>query len=271
MLATIAISVAIIYVVLCGFVFAFQRRLIYFPARLSSAAAEQVAVQEGFTPWRNQAGQIIGWKMSANSAPTGSVLIIHGNAGHALDRDYLARPIHDAAAVEVYILEYPGYGVRDGSPNLKSWLAAGEEAFTALPTNAPRYVVSESIGAGVTAHLARTFPREVAGLAMIVPYDELASVGQNQMRLFPAYWLLRDRFNPSEWLKSYDGPVKVLLAEKDEVIPARFGQRLFDGYQGPKTLQIIPGTRHNEVAEQSPEWWREVFAFWEANQKRTGK
>ena len=265
MLASITITIVVIYGVLCAFVFAFQRRLIYFPTRVSSAVAEQAARQDGFTPWRNATGQIIGWTLAANSAPTGSVLVIHGNAGYALERDYIARPVHDAAAVDVFILEYPGYGAREGSPNLESWLAAGEEAFAALPTNTPRYVVSESIGAGVAAHLAGTHPQEVAGLAMIVPYDNLASVGQNQMRLFPAYWLLRDRFHPSEWLKSYDGPVKVLLAEKDEIIPPRFGQRLFDAYQGPKTLQTIRGAQHNEVAEQPPEWWREVFAFWQTN------
>jgi hypothetical protein len=262
-------TITIIYGGLCLFVFATQRRLIYFPTRLTSAAAEQVARQKGFAPWRNAAGQIIGWKLTANSAPTGSVLIVHGNAGYALDRDYLARPIHDAAAVDVYLLEYPGYGAREGSPNLKSWLAAGEEALATLPTNRPVYVVSESIGAGVAAHLARVHPRAVAGLAMIVPYDDLASVAQNQMRLFPAYFLLRDRFRPAEWLKDYRGPVKILLAEKDEIIPVKFGQRLFDSYPGPKDLHIVSGARHNDVAEQSPEWWKGVFAFWQTSAAAT--
>jgi pimeloyl-ACP methyl ester carboxylesterase len=258
-------TLLIIYAGLCLFVFATQRRLIYFPTRLSSSAAERAAAEQGFTAWRNAGGQIIGWKLGANSSPTGSVLVVHGNAGSAVDRDYLARPIHNAAPVDVFILEYPGYGARGGSPNLKSWLAAGEEAFGALPRDTPRYVVSESIGAGVAAHIARTHPKEVAGVAMIVPYADLAAVAQNQMRLFPAYFLLRDRFRPAEWLKQYQGPVKVLVAEKDEIIPARYGHRLFDSYHGPKDLDVIEGARHNDVAEQSPEWWREVFAFWKTN------
>jgi len=58
----------------------------------------------------NPAGRIIGWKLSATSPPIASVLIMHGNAGCAIDRDYLAGPIHDAAPVDVYVLEYPGYG-----------------------------------------------------------------------------------------------------------------------------------------------------------------
>jgi len=39
--------------------------------------------------------------------------------------------------------------------------------------------------------------------------------------------------------------------------------RLFDAYQGPKTLQVIAGAGHNDAAEQSPEWWRDVLAFWQ--------
>jgi hypothetical protein len=38
---------------------------------------------------------------------------------------------------------------------------------------------------------------------------------------------------------------------------------LFEGYAGPKNLQIIPGAQHNDIAGQSPAWWKEIFAFWQ--------
>ena len=95
----------------------FQRRLIYFPRTIPPALAEPAAAELGFVPWRNPSGQIIGWKLPATSSPVASVLITHGNAGCAIDRGYLAGPIHDAAPVDVYVLEYPGYGSREGSPD----------------------------------------------------------------------------------------------------------------------------------------------------------
>ena len=190
------------------------------------------------------------------------MLIVHGNAGYALSRDYLARPIHDAAGVDVFVLEYPGYGARTGSPDKKSMVAAAEEALQLLSTNSLRYVVSESIGAGVAAELARNHPAEIAGLAMFAPYQNLAAVAQKQMPFLPAYFLLLDRFNPADGLRQYRGPVKFVVAGADEIIAPRFGQQLFAGYGGPKNLQVIHGAHHNDIAEQSPEWWREVFAFW---------
>jgi pimeloyl-ACP methyl ester carboxylesterase len=243
----------------------FQRRLIYFPRTIPPALAEPAAAELGFVPWRNPSNQIIGWKLPATSSPVASVLITHGNAGCALDRGYLAGPVHDAAPVDVYVLEYPGYGSREGSPDKRSFLVAAEEAFGLLTNGLPKYLVSESIGAGVACYLAKTHSTNVAGLVLFMPYHDLASVAQRKMPFLPAYLLLLDRFNPAECLRDYRGPVKIVLAGADEIIPVESGRRLFDGYEGPKTLQIIPGAHHNEVAEQSPEWWQEVFSFWQQN------
>ena len=104
-----------------------------------------------------------------------------------------------------------------------------------------------------------------------MPYHNLASVAQRKMPWLPAYFLLLDRFNPAECLKSYRGPVKIVLAGADEIIPVESGRRLFDGYQGPKNLQIIPGAHHNDVAEQPAEWWKQVFSSGNTTARRSAK
>jgi hypothetical protein len=254
---------AIAYLLVVLAVLIFQRRLIYIPTKIPADVIESVAKEHGFAPWKNSSGQIIGWKIPASGTATGSVLIVHGNAGCALSRDYIAQPIYDAATVDVFVLEYPGYGARLGSPSKASLVAAAEEAFQLLPTNTPRYVVSESIGAGVACELAQQHPTEISGLALLVPYDQLASVAQKQMPFLPAYYLLRDRFNPAECLKRYRGPVKFVIAGGDEIIGAAAGRRLFESYVGPKAVQEFPRAGHNDVAGQPSAWWQEVFSFWQ--------
>lgn len=258
----ILIAIVVIYLVFCAGVFLFQRRLIYFPTRIPAEVIESVARERGFLPWKNPSGETIGWKIPANGVSVGSVLIVHGNAGCALGRDYLARPIHDAVNVEVFVLEYPGYGARSGAPDRTSFLAAAEEAFQLLPAGSPRYVVSESIGAGVAGDLAQRHPSEIAGLALLVPYGNLASVAQKRMWFLPAYPLLRDRFNPAAGLAAYHGPVQFVVAGADEILGPETGQKLFGGYSGPKKLELVPDAHHNDVAGQSPRWWRKVFLFW---------
>ena len=144
--------------------------------------------------------------------------------------------------------------------------AAAEEAFRLLPANGPKYIVSESIGTGVACDLAQDHPTEIAGMALLVPYHNLASVAQHKMWFLPAYIFLLDRFNPEKSLKSYHGPVKFVIAGSDEIIGPATGIRLFKRYAGPKDLQIIAGAHHNEVAEQLPDWWQKVFSFWKENQ-----
>lgn len=260
----------IAYLLIALAVLIFQRRLIYFPTKIPADVIEFVAAGHNFEPWKNSAGEIIGWKMTRTNA-TASVLIVHGNAGCALSRDYLAQPIHDAADVDVFVLEYPGYGARGGSPSQTSFIAAAEEAFQLLPKNRPRYVVSESIGAGAACELAKSHPSAIAGLALIVPYHNLASVAQRKMCFLPAFWLLLDRFNPEDCLKHYRGPVKFAIAEQDEILGATTGKMLFAGYAGPKDLEVFPGAGHNDIAGQSAGWWREVFAFWQSPPAGSGK
>ena len=255
--------IAYLLVVLLALIF--QRRLIYFPTKIPADVVESVAKEHGFAPWKNSAGQIIGWKTPAQGPATGSVLIVHGNAGCALGRDYIAQPIHDAGDVEVFVLEYPGYGAREGAPSKASLLAAAEEAFQLLPSGAPKYVVSESIGAGVACDLARNHPSEVAGMVLFVPYHNLASVAQRQMPFLPAYVLLFERFNPAKCLEHYRGPVQFVVAGADEILGPETGKKLFNGYAGPKNLRLLPGAHHNDVSGQSPMWWREVFGFWQQN------
>ncbi len=255
----------ILYLLLALAVTLGQRRMIYFPTRLTARVAETMATQAGMLPWRNAQGELIGWRLPARDSTAGSVLLVHGNAGSALNRGYLAGPIHAAAPFDVFILEYPGFGPREGEPGMASFLAAAEEAFAGLPKNAPVYLVSESLGAGVAAHLAGKHPHEVAGLAMFAPYDRLVSVGQARMPIFPVALMMRDPFDPKAWLRDYRGPVMVVLAERDEVIAPRFGRRLFESLAGPKHLEVIPLAFHNDITSQSTEWWRGVVEFWRKN------
>jgi len=256
-------TLAFFYLVLVALVAVFQRRLMYFPRCFASKLGEILAAQEGFKGWRNGGGELVGWKLSAAGNTIGSVLILHGNAGCALDRGYLASPIHEAAPLDVYLLEYPGYGSRAGSPSLDSIVNSAEEAFGLLPKDKPIYLVSESIGTGPAAYLAQKHGAQVAGMALLAPYDDLAAVGQRQMPYLPVSLLLRDRFRPSVWLQEYRGPVFILVAGSDEIIPPEFALRLHDRYAGPKRLEVVPGAGHNDVPTQSSLWWQAVLKFWQ--------
>jgi len=58
---------------------------------------------------------------------------------------------------------------------------------------------------------------------LITPWDRLESVAVYYYRGLPVRWFLRDRYDSVSNLASYDRPVMVVIAERDNIVPARFG------------------------------------------------
>jgi fermentation-respiration switch protein FrsA (DUF1100 family) len=100
-------------------------------------------------------------------------------------------------------------------------------------------------------------------LLLIAPYDNLATVAQHHLRIFPARWMLRDQYRSDIYLKNYSGPIAFLLAGRDTVIPSRFGRRLYEGYRGSKQVWEVREAGHNEIHQVGTSWWKEAIGFWE--------
>lgn len=258
-----ALLCAVPYLLVCIGCASFQRKLIYFPPAYSPAQVEQYAASEGLKRWKNPAGEPIGWKRLSPIQPAqGQVLVMHGNAGCAFQCGHYADAIQQAAPFDVFIVEYPGYENRPGSPSEPGLDSAAEEAFDLLATNRPIYLVGESLGTGVATYIAGKHPKEVAGVVLLAPYNHLSAVGQAHFRIIPVALFLRDRFPSDKYLRTYDGPVAMLLAGEDNVVPERFGRRLFDSYNGPKRLWEFPQGNHGTVMTQPSEIWKQIIQFW---------
>ncbi len=218
---------------------------------------------EGLERWTNHDGKAVGWKRLSQVQPAqGQVLINHGNAGTAFQCGHYADATQKAAPLDVFIVEYPGYADRPGKPSERALYESSNEGFELLSSNTPVYLVGESLGTGVSAYLAGRYPDRVAGLALLAPYNCLADVAQAHFPVLPVRWLLRDRFPANDYLRNYRGPVAVLTAGHDQVVPEKFGRRLYDGYAGPKRLWEFPAGDHGTVMVQPPELWRQIFTFW---------
>jgi uncharacterized protein len=260
-----ACTLAMGYLLLALALTACQRKLLYHPTRYPAGAADKVAAGHRLRPWLNARGEKIGWhRPLSNGVARAKVLVVHGNAGSALDRLDFADGLQSVEPVDVFILEYPGYGDRPGVASQESILKAAGEGLELLTNTGPVFVVGESLGTGVASYLAGTYPGAVRGVMLFCPYNNLAAVAQHHMSLFPVGWILRDRFPSEEWLKNYRGPVGILVMENDQIVPARFGRQLYEGYAGPKKLWVVNDGGHNDACTRPSLWWGELSAFWGA-------
>ena len=240
-----------------------QRHLIYLPTRMAATEAEALARQDGLVPWRDASGAIIGWRWEG-AAPSGdAMLLFHGNAGFAAQRGYFAYGF--APHFATYLFEYPGYGARGGSPAEETIAKAAEAALAQLRQERPGarlYLGGESLGTGVACRLAGDRPEWVSGVFLATPFTSLADVAKVHHPLLPTGLFLRDRYESALHLRSYGGPAAFLVAGRDEVVPARLGRALFDGYGGPKRIWMQEDRSHNTVDSAAGRaWWSEVADF----------
>jgi pimeloyl-ACP methyl ester carboxylesterase len=260
-------ALVIFYAGACLLVFTFQRRLLFLPVVRSPALVDQMARSAAMERWTNAAGEFIGMKRLATNQPAlGRVLMFYGNASSAVRCSVYADVIQQVAPLNFYVLEYPGYEDRPGAPSRDSLLAAATNALQSLGTNGPLYLIGESLGTGVAAFLAGEFPEKIPGVVLLSPYHRLAEVAQYQYPWLPARWLMLDDFQSENYLHNYHGRVAVMIDGADQVVPAKFGRRLFDGYNGPKKLWEYPNCHHVELGESPATFWKSVVEFCQTNE-----
>jgi len=248
-----------------------QERIIFYPSRYSEERGLERAAAMGWEPWRNREGTLLGWR-AGNPQARNRLVVMHGNAGSALDRGYWVAgftAVEKGAAWEVYLLEYPGYGSRRGRPGEKALVADATSALEELQEadNRPVILLGESIGSGVACGVAARAPEEVAGLILVTPFRSLGEVARRVVPWMPVDWVLRHPFENSRALEEYEGPVAVLLAGEDEVVGFETGKALYDGYEGPKMLTVQEKSGHNTlVFLPAMPWWAEVTEWMEGRE-----
>ncbi len=247
---------------------ALQRQLIYYPEVASEDTLLDTASRIGMLDWRGGEGELIGWRTDNGSPRARRVVVFHGNAGHALYRQYFAAGFLSLGIDwQVYLFEYPGYGARPGSPSENSIKAAATDALEALLAEdaRPLYLVGESLGSGVAAYLAGKLRDRIAGLLMVTPFTNLPAVASQHYGFLPVKALMQEQYDSQDALLAYRGPVAFLIAGRDEIVPATLGRQLADGYRGPKWVREQAGAGHNTLDfNPAADWWREVAAFWES-------
>jgi alpha-beta hydrolase superfamily lysophospholipase len=236
----------------------FEDRLLYYPEK--TTVANLVSQRLGAWPTAND---FRGLAAEPAGAVRGSAIVFHGNAGHVGHREYYATAL-TRLGLRVILAEYPGYGPRGGQLGERNLVDDAEETLVRVHQlyGSPLLLIGESLGAGVAAAAASHRRDKIAGLMLVTPWDRLASVAAYHLAWLPVGWLLRDHYDSITNLASFDRPVLVALAERDSIVPARFGMALYESLSAPKRLNVVSGAEHNDWIERVDEnWWREAIQF----------
>ncbi len=205
------------------------------------------------------------WLIHPKKPTLGTVYFLHGNAEN-ISTHFRATLWLLNHGYEVFALDYRGYGLSEGKPDVPavfSDIDAGAQWLYSHIRTEPRplYLYGQSLGASLAITFAsnyKPFKQRFNGLiteAAFARFDTIAKHVASQHWLtwgaqYPAKWLIGREHDPLDAIAQLDNLPKLMIhSVDDQIIPYRFGTQLFDAAPEPKQRVVARGAHIRAAAD----------------------
>ncbi len=261
----------VVFLLFTAFAYFNQAGMVYYPyATIETNPAQHGMDYENVYLSARDGTRIHGWWVPRKNA-RGTVLFFHGNAGNISHRIASISLFHQLEQ-NVFIIDYHGFGLSQGSPSEKATYADAEAAWQYLITQQRIQASSivffgRSLGGGVAAWLAARYPP--AGLILESTFTDLPELGAYHYPLLPVRLLSRFRYNNLKQLESINIPILIAHSPDDRVVPYEHGQRLFEAARQPKTFLEMTGGHNNGFIVTGEKYENTLQIFLNSTQKQS--
>lgn len=238
-LVGLTLTIALLYAAVSAWLYFRQRDFMYFPqfTRTNVPKADLQLPVDGAV--------LRGWVV--NPGNKDAVIYFGGNAEpvQAMRTD-LEHWFPDRSS---YLMPYRGYGDSDGVPGERALSSDALALYDLVRSRHPAgsiTVIGRSLGSGVASYLAAHRP--VATLVLVTPFDSMARLAQTHYSFLPVRWLLRDRYDSARHLQDYRGPVLIVRASNDRIVPAARTEALVEALRVRPQVVELAGTDHNTLS-----------------------
>lgn len=252
----LVLGAALLYSVTVAAIFLLQRDFMYFPDQSQIDPAQTVAPQMKAVSYKTLDGlELTSWYFPPRDETFPVIVHFHGNAGNIASRAGRAKMFIDQG-YGVLLAEYRGYGTNPGTPDEPGLMLDGKAAMEFLAsqnissTNVVAY--GESLGSGVAVSLAMDLAfegRALKALILEAPFSSAMDVGQEHYPFFPVKILLKDKFESVPRISAIRAPLLIIHGKEDNIVPYRFGKKLYSAALMPKEAKWLTGAGHNNLYE----------------------
>lgn len=255
------LSLLFAYVLVLMLVRIFESRLIFFPnypGRLDGDWHPGGLNVEDVWLTTSDGVKLHAWWIPDKEAKF-TFLALHGNAANIANRAPTYEFLHESH-VNVFAVEYRGYGRSEGKPSEAGIYRDAEAAYDYLVNSKGidrRTIISfgQSLGTAVATHLA--IRRQVAGVILEAPFPSASRVAGKLFWFLPGLSLFAyGQFDTGAWLKEIHAPVLIVHCSQDPVIPFQFGREVYEEAVPPKKFLQINGYCHEESSIIAPAQYR---------------
>ena len=239
-----------VYTALNLYVYYMQSNLIYFP---NMPGRELIATPEDIGLYYQDVEfvtdddiKLHGWFIPNQNADK-TLLFFHGNAGNISHR-LESIDIFNRLGLNVFIIDYRGYGLSEGKITEKGSYRDAEAAWNYLVNTrgikeGQIILFGRSLGASIAAWLASK--KRPSSLVIESGFTSVPSMGQRLYPFLPVRWLTHFKYDTMRYVQSVSCPVLVAHSKDDEIIPYDEGRKLYDSANSPKHFLEMRGG-HND-------------------------
>lgn len=247
-LRRLALSSALVYVLLLALLWVGQERLLFRPAVLPATHAFQVDADVHET-WVDVPGARLNVLHLKRPAPDGVVFFLHGNAG-SLERWFTNAEFYRALNLDLVMIDYRGYGKSSGriasEAQLMDDVRAAWQAVAPAYAGKRRIVYGRSLGSGLAAQLAAEVQPELT--VLVSPYQSMQALAGELYPWVPGP-LLRYPLRTDLALPKIRGPVVMLHGDQDTLIQVEHSRRLKQANPGVALVEVA-GAGHSDIHRQ---------------------
>ena len=246
-IASLAVSLVVVWAVLIAFLSVMENRFLYFPVRTLEATPSDYGLRAAELLVSTSDGvRLHGWWIQAQGDKL--VVLFHGNAGnvsHRLDR---AKLFSERLGVDLFLVDWRGFGRSEGKPSEAGLYRDGLAIYDVARKSgfSPERIIllGESLGCAVALEVA--LARPCAGAVLETPFLSVPALARKHYPFVPGF-LVRSKFDAASTIDRVSIPKLIVAAERDEIVPLSHARRLFDLARPPKELYVVPGAGHNDV------------------------
>jgi len=230
-------------------------------------------------PVETENGRLEVWafrtKACRDAEPLAYVLSFCGNGSRAEDMAWWTAERWRNRPVEVWSLNYPGYGGSEGAAALNKIPPAAlatYDSLRAVAKDRPIFIDSDSLGTAASIYVAAKRPVVAMILKNPPPLRSLVFQRHGWWNLWllatPVALQIPAELNAPTMGPYVNIPACFLLSDHDEVVPPRYHDMVVKAYAGPTLVIDLPYAGHNSPVDAQSEkkvqaWleqqWSRVF------------
>ena len=245
------------YILVCGLLFFFQEKLIFFPEKLDSNYKFDFNQSFEELTIKTKDQKLLNGLLFKSDSSKGLIFYLHGNAGSLESWGEVARTYTDLQ-YDVFILDYRGFGKSEGYISSQGQFYQDIQiAYDEMKIRYPEdeiVVLGYSVGSGPAAKIASTNKPRL--LILQAPYYSMTDMMKHYYPLIPRL-ILKYKFQTNEYIRDCKMPIVIFHGNQDEVIYYNSSIKLKKIIKKTDILITLDGQEHNGITD-NPEYQKQI-------------